>query len=70
MTQQHNKSKSKITYRIKEIIVKGKYKSVTSKEDRQKNKLNKQFSKIPSETLIQSQCLYLNNVRPRHLLKI
>ena len=31
---------------------------VTSKEDRQKNKFNKQCSKLPSMSLIQSQCLY------------
>ena len=35
-----------------------KHDSVTSKEDRQKNKLNKHFPKFPSKTLIQSQCLY------------
>ena len=32
--------------------------SIASKEDGQKNKLRKQCSKVPSKTLIQSQCLY------------
>ena len=32
--------------------------SVTSKEDHQKNKLSKQYSKFPSKRLVQSQCLY------------
>ena len=53
ITQQHNKSKLKNTYRIKV-----KYNNVTSKEDCQKNKLHKHCSKFTSKTLIQSQHLY------------
>ena len=49
ITQQHNKSKLKNTYRIKEKIVKGKI--------FQKNKLSKQCSKFPSKTLMQPQYL-------------
>ena len=44
--QQHNLSKLK------------KYNNVTSKEDRQENKLNKNCSKFTSKTVIKSQCLY------------
>ena len=58
ITQQHNKSKLKNTYRIKKSLSRAKYNSVTSKEDLQKDKLSKQCSKFPSKTLIQSQCLY------------
>ena len=35
-----------------------KYNSGTSKEDRQKNKLNQQCSKFSSKAQIKSQCLY------------
>ena len=37
-----------------------KYNSVTSKEDRQNNKLRKQCSKFPSKTLISLSVFYAN----------
>ena len=46
-----------------------KYNNVALKEGRQKNKLNKHYSKVTSKTLIQSQKT-LNNVRPRHMFKV
>ena len=46
ITQQYNQFELKNTCRIKEIIVKGKYNNVFSKEDHQKNELKKHCSKF------------------------
>ena len=48
ITQQHNKSKMKNTYRIKKQIVKGKIEECHSKRKSSKDELNKHCSKFPS----------------------
>ena len=50
ITQQHNKSKMKNTYRIKKQIVKGKIEECHSKRKSSKDELNKHCLKFPSKT--------------------